>query len=91
MTIPRTALTAAVILLAATAAWADDERCYGVARAGQNDGIDNREAPGTSMVDYQGNAWIAVPAGSCLTMALPAQADGTPRRGSLDPLERDAP
>jgi uncharacterized membrane protein len=70
---------------------AAEERCYGVARAGQNDGIDGREEPGSATVDWQGNAWTMVPEGSCLTMALPPRQDGTPRRGSFEPLERDRP
>jgi uncharacterized membrane protein len=65
------------------------ERCYGVAEAGQNDGIGAAEDPGTSTVDYQGDAWVWVPAGTCLTMAVPVQPDGTPRRGALEPLDRD--
>lgn len=81
----------AAAVLAGPAAAQPQERCYGVARAGQNDGIDGREAPGSSRLDYQGNAWTAVPAGSCMTMRLPPQADGTPRRGALDPLDRDMP
>jgi uncharacterized membrane protein len=68
-----------------------EERCYGVARAGDNDGIGRDSNPGTSTVDYQGDAWVAVPAGRCLTMPLPVQPDGTPRRGSLQPLDRDRP
>ena len=77
--------------LAMPAAAQPQERCYGVARAGQNAGIGGRAAPGSSTVDYQGNAWVQVPAGSCMTMHLPPQADGTPRRGALDPLDRDMP
>jgi uncharacterized membrane protein len=69
----------------------DTERCYGVARAGENDGIDDREVEGSATLDYQGNAWVAVPAGTCLTRAVPPAPDGTPRRGSLEPLERDRP
>jgi uncharacterized membrane protein len=42
-------------------------------------------------VDYQGNAWKMVPAGSCTTMELPAAADGTARTGSLEALARDVP
>ena len=42
-------------------------------------------------MDYQGDAWIWVPAGTCLTMALPVQPDGTPRRGAHEPLDRDRP
>jgi hypothetical protein len=30
-----------------------------------------------------------VPQGSCLTTTLPPQQNGTPRRGSLVPLQRD--
>ncbi len=67
------------------------ERCFGVAEAGENDGIDNRQEPGSSTVDYQGNAWMWVETGTCLRMALPVQADGTPRRGALEPINRDRP
>jgi uncharacterized membrane protein len=78
---------AAAALAAAPAA--ADERCYGVARAGANDGIDDREAPGTATLDFQGNAWAWVEDGTCLTLGLPPQPDGTPRRGSFEPLGRD--
>lgn len=87
-----TALAAAGLLLGvATAGNAQDaqERCYGVSRAGQNDGIGEREAPGSSTQDWQGDAWVRVPMGSCTRMVLPVQPDGTPRRGALEPLERD--
>ena len=88
----QTALQAAIAtVVLATAASAQDERCYGVAPAGENDGLDRREAPGTSTVDFQGDAWVTVPAGTCLTMPLPVQPDGTPRRGALEPLDRDPP
>ncbi len=80
----------------ATAAAADDmsqEKCFGVAMAGENDCA---AGPGTvcaghSTVDYQGNYFKLVPAGECLTMELPAMEDGTPRQGSLEALERDIP
>ncbi len=78
-------------LLAGVANAQPQERCYGIALAGQNDGIGTRAAPGTSERDYQGDAWTLVPAGSCMTTRLPPQADGTPRRGALDPLTRDVP
>ena len=84
------ALAAVAALAAPAAASAQaEERCYGVAPAGENDGIAEREAPGSSTVDYQGDAWTWVPAGTCLTMAVPVQPDGTPRRGALEPLDRD--
>jgi len=64
------------------------EKCYGVSLAGQNDCAagPGTTCAGTSTVDYQGNAWTAVPAGTCLTMELP---DG--RMGALEELDRDLP
>jgi uncharacterized membrane protein len=42
------------------------ERCYGVAKAGQNDcQTANASCAGTSKRDGQGDAWIYVPAGTC--------------------------
>jgi len=69
------------------------EKCYGVSLAGQNDCAagPGTTCAGTSKVDYQGNAWTSVPAGTCTTMSLPAEADGSPRMGSLEPLMRDVP
>ncbi len=67
------------------------ERCYGIARAGANDGIGDAATPGGSTVNFQGDAWVLVPRGTCLTTPLPVQPDGTPRRGALRPLERDLP
>lgn len=59
------------------------EKCYGVAMAGKND---CQAGPGTtcagsSKVDYQGNAWKAVPKGTCTTIKTPK---GT---GSLEPIK----
>ena len=85
------ALMAVLALTATVAAAQEQERCYGVALAGENEGIGSGGAPGTSTVDFQGDAWVMVPAGTCLTMALPVQPDGTPRRGALEPLDRDRP
>lgn len=74
----------------APAAFAQDatEKCYGVALAGQNDCAagPGTTCAGTSVIDYQGNAWKAVPAGTCLTMALEGD-----RKGSLEALDRDLP
>ena len=85
------ALTAALILAATAASAQAQDKCYGVALAGKDQGIGNGDAPGTSKVDFQGDAWVMVPAGTCLTMALPVQPDGTPRRGALEPLDRARP
>ncbi|MBB5222139.1 putative membrane protein [Amaricoccus macauensis] len=63
------------------------EKCFGVAKAGQNEGL--ASGPGKSTIDFQGDAWVWVPAGSCATITLPVQGDGTPRRGAIQPLARD--
>lgn len=64
------------------------EKCYGIALAGKNDCAagPGTTCAGTSKVDYQGNAWTFVDAGTCADIDLP---DG--RMGSLEPLERDLP
>jgi uncharacterized membrane protein len=64
------------------------EKCYGVALAGQNDCAagPGTTCAGTSTIDYQGNAWKVVPAGTCTTMELPGE-----RMGSLEELDRDLP
>jgi uncharacterized membrane protein len=66
----------------------DQEKCYGVAKAGDNGchAGPGTSCAGTSKIDYQGNSWSLVPKGTCLTMELP---DG--RKGSLEPLDRDLP
>ncbi len=69
------------------------EKCFGVSLAGENDCAagPGTTCAGTSTMDYQGNAWTMVPAGTCTTMELPAQADGSPRMGALEELDRDLP
>ncbi len=83
-------LAAALSAQFATVASADEakEKCYGVAMAGQNDCAAGAgtTCAGTSKIDYQGDHWKLVPAGTCATMELP---DG--RMGSLTPLDRDLP
>jgi len=85
------AVAAAVVAHAVPASAADTEKCYGVSLAGQNDCAagPGTTCAGTSTVDYQGNAWKAVAAGSCTSMELPAMADGSARMGSLEALDRD--
>ncbi len=69
------------------------EKCFGVSMAGKNDCAagPGTTCAGTSTVDYQGNAWTLVDAGTCESMELPAMADGTMRKGSLEALDRDLP
>lgn len=72
---------------------ASKEKCFGVSLAGANDCAAGAgtTCAGTSTVDYQGNAWTLVDAGTCADIELPAMADGTPRTGALEELSRDLP
>ena len=80
------ALASAAVLASAPAKAADMEKCYGVALAGENDCAagPGTSCEGTSTVDYQGNAWSLVPAGTCESIELPGG-----RTGSLEELDRD--
>ena len=88
------ALLAAANFAASDVAQAADkqEKCFGVALAGKND---CKAGPGTtcagsSTVNYQGNAWTYVPAGSCEKMTFKTK-DGRSVTGSLAELKRDVP
>ncbi len=84
---------AAITALSATAALAQDkpatdakpamERCYGVSMAGKNDCAagPGTTCAGTSKMDYQGNAWKYVPAGTCASIKTPKGM------GSLMPIK----
>jgi uncharacterized membrane protein len=79
-------LASAVATLIATSAGAqmhpekptwDYEKCYGVARAGQNDCFTAKNScAGTTTVDAEPQAWVYVPRGTCerLTGGRLAQA-----------------
>lgn len=69
---------------------AEQEKCYGIALAGQNDcqAGPGTTCKGTSTVDFQGNAWKLVDAGTCTTMM---GGDMNDKAGSLTPLTRDLP
>ncbi|KZL20756.1 hypothetical protein PsAD2_01244 [Pseudovibrio axinellae] len=91
-------LSAAVLATAVTAAVAgvnmsvaeaaSKEKCYGVSLAGENDckAGAGTTCAGTSTVDYQGNAWTLVPAGTCESIEI-----SDSRKGSLTELSRDLP
>ena len=88
------AVAAAVTAHGVTEAQAqENEKCFGVSLAGENDCAagPGTTCAGTSTVDYQGNAWTLVDAGTCTEIELPAMADGTERMGSLEELDRDLP
>jgi uncharacterized membrane protein len=80
------AVSTAAVMSAGTAAAAEKEKCYGVAKAGANDCAAGAgtSCAGTSTVDYQGNSWKYVEKGTCVSMTLPGD-----RMGSLTPLKRD--
>jgi uncharacterized membrane protein len=82
------AMATALAAQATTAQAQATEKCFGVALAGENDCAagPGTTCAGTSTVDYQGNAWKMVPAGTCVTM----EKDGG-RMGSLEALDRDLP
>lgn len=82
MTSPRIATALAVALAAVTAAAATashaadapkTEKCYGVAKAGKNDckAGAGTSCAGSSRVDYQGDSWKLVKAGTCTTIKTP--------------------
>jgi len=59
------------------------EKCYGVSMAGKNDCAagPGTTCAGTSKMDYQGNAWKYVPAGTCASIKTPKGM------GSLAPVK----
>jgi uncharacterized membrane protein len=68
------AVTAALTAHATTQAAAQaQEKCFGISLAGENDCAagPGTTCAGTSTVDYQGNAWTLVPAGTCADIELP--------------------
>ena len=60
------------------------EKCYGVALAGKNDCAagPGTSCAGSSVRDYQGNAWKNVAAGTCTSIRTPHG------NGSLTPVTR---
>ena len=86
------AISAAVAMSASVQpAHAAKMKCFGVAKAGQNDcGTANSTCAGTSKVDFQGDAWKYVETKSCEEIVI--KMDGQPdRMGSDKPLSRDLP
>ncbi len=71
---------------------AKGDKCYGISLAGKNDckAGAGTTCAGTSTVDYQGNAWTIVPAGTCEKLAWDKILPGG-RKGSLEELKRDLP
>ncbi|MDF1871491.1 DUF2282 domain-containing protein [Vannielia sp.] len=86
-------VAAALTAATGTAQAQEKVKCFGVSLAGENDCAagPGTSCKGTSTMDYQGNAWTLVEAGTCESMELPAMADGSARMGSLEAIERDLP
>ncbi len=82
------AMSAAMTLAALPASAAEQakEKCYGVALKGQNDckAGPGTTCAGTSKVDYQGNAWKLVPAGTCTEIPSPTSPTG---HGQMEPFK----
>lgn len=74
ISIAASALAAAALLAASSSSaqerQAPQERCYGIALAGQNDCAagPGTSCAGTSTVNYQGNAWKYVETGTCVRL-----------------------
>lgn len=83
------AMTAAFSLmpLASSANAQSQEKCYGVAKAGENQCAagPGTTCAGTSTIDYQSNAWVLVPTGTCESMETP---NG---QGTLEPNDSNIP
>ncbi|WP_088306466.1 BufA1 family periplasmic bufferin-type metallophore [Novosphingobium sp. B 225] len=84
-------LAAAALLAASPASAAGEqaaakEKCYGVALKAKNDCAagPGTSCAGTSTVDYQGNAWKFVPAGTCVKQG----GSLTARAGHAKPVPR---
>lgn len=77
MKMSHAALAAALAVAAAGVAHAADapkmEKCYGVSKAGKNDckAGAGTSCAGTSKINYQGDAWKLVKAGTCTSIKTP--------------------
>ena len=84
------ALGAAIGLVAVPAGAADTagakrDKCFGVALKGKNDcAAGANSCAGTSTVNYQGDAWKYVPAGTCEKTVSPSSPTGY---GQLAPFK----
>jgi uncharacterized membrane protein len=76
-------------LAATPAAAQDQEKCYGISLAGENDCASKAEGAthscaGLSTVDYDGKSFKVVPTGTCTDIETPLGP------GSLEPIDRPA-
>jgi len=82
-------LSAASLMTARTAAADDQEKCFGIAKAGENacsaaSNAGVHSCAGHSTADYSGADWKLVPAGTCEKMGGQKQAfEGTGKPTSM--------
>lgn len=82
-------LASAISLASAPAQAADDmEKCFGIAKAGQNDcaAEGSNSCAGTSKVDFDPLGWKLVKKGTCTTTTV-TLPDGKTRNGSLEAIK----
>jgi uncharacterized membrane protein len=83
------ALASAIALTVAPVEAADDmEKCFGIAKAGQNDcaAEGSNSCAGTSKVDFDKHGWKLVKKGTCTTTSV-SLPDGSTRNGALEPIK----
>jgi len=83
------ALASAIALAGHPAQAADDmEKCFGIAKAGQNDcaAEGSNSCAGTSKVDFDPHGWKLVKKGTCTTTTV-TLPDGTSRNGALEAIK----
>ncbi len=79
------AVGSALALAAAPASAADQEKCYGIAKAGQNDCASASKAhscAGQSKAEFDGKDWKTVAKGTCMQMGgklEPFEGKGSPK------------
>jgi uncharacterized membrane protein len=66
----------------------DQEKCFGISKAGQNDCAagGSNSCAGTSKVDFDPHGWKLVKKGTCATTSV-TLPDGKTRNGSLEPIK----
>lgn len=83
------AFATALALAGAPAQAADDmEKCFGIAKAGQNDCASegSNSCAGSSKVDFDAKSWKLVKKGTCTTTEVKLP-DGSARKGSLEAIK----
>jgi uncharacterized membrane protein len=74
--------------LAAAEQKAENVKCYGISKAGENDcaSSSNNTCAGTAKIDYDARAWKLVPNGTCESTEVTLK-NGKKRNGSLEPVK----